>query len=390
MLTFEKFSGINNALPEQRMGSTDLLEASNVDIGLSGEVSRRAGLTQVDAACHTCLWQSEGFMLALREGALLALRPGGQEHVIHPALGGQRVWYCNLPDGRTTYTNGLIHGVTDGTHGLERSVAAPYDLGAPDVLAGGLIPGQYRYGLTFVRSSDRAESPALMSAPLHLAGGLRLDNLPLREGHTLNIYISSLDGEGLFLAGSASGSRFEFSGGNTELVLPCRTVGAAEVPVGTVTAFWRGRVLTAVGDLLVASRPMAPHLHDWQDYKPMGSRITAICPAQDGVYVGTDEDLFFLRGDTWDGLALVRTGDGAVVLGSGVTVPGERIGLGEEEGVGTGPAAVLIAGGELVAAMAGARVVSLTRGRYHTGVKEVWACFRELPGAGPQYMALPL
>ena len=140
------------------------------------------------------------------------------------------------------------------------------------------------------------------------SGGLRLDGLPTRDGYALTVYLSNPDGEGAFFAGVAEGRSIELGDPHASFAPPCRTIGAQVFPVGTVTAFWRGRVLVAQGDVLWASRPMAPHLADWQDFKPMGSRITAVCPVHDGIYVGTDEDLFFLGGETWDQLALVRTG----------------------------------------------------------------------------------
>ena len=37
MLTLEKFSGINNVVPQERLDTTDLTVATNVDIGLTGE-----------------------------------------------------------------------------------------------------------------------------------------------------------------------------------------------------------------------------------------------------------------------------------------------------------------------------------------------------------------
>lgn len=48
-----------------------------------------------------------------------------------------------------------------------------------------------------------------------------------------------------------------------------------------------------------------------------------------------------------------------------------------------------IAGGEVVAGFAGGQTVSLTDGRYCTDVQEVCATFRDLPGVGPQYLAVP-
>ena len=111
-----------------------------------------------------------------------------------------------------------------------------------------------------------------------VAGGLRLDGLPQREGHAINVYLSGKDGEGAYLAGETTTGSFEWGGKNSSLVLPCRTLGAIPFPVGTITAFWRGRVLVAQGDVLWASRPMAPHLCDWRDFKALQGRITAIQP----------------------------------------------------------------------------------------------------------------
>lgn len=387
MLTYKGFTGINNVLPEHRMGSGDLLLAQDVDIGLTGEVTRRAGLTVVSEQCHKNLHQAHSFMLATCGSALTAIHPDGARHVIHPALGSGRVWYCDLPDGRTTYSNGLIHGVTDGRAGVERSVALPESLGLPDQCFGALHPGQYRYTLSFVRLTDRLEGPAISSEPLMVAqGGLRLDGLPELEGHAVNVYLSGKDGEGAYLAGTAKGPSFEFTCDNTALVLPCRTLGAEPFPVGTITAFWRGRVLVAQGNVLWASRPMAPHLSDWRDFKPLPAPITAIQPVEDGVYVGTEQDLVFLAGTDWEQLAYVPTKRGPVVLGSGVSAPGHRIKLGD--GTGGGQAMLCIAGGEVVAGFAGGQTASLTADRYRTAVKEVCATFREVNGI-PQYLAVP-
>ena len=166
MLTFKGFTGINNVLLEHRLGAGDLLQAVDVDIGLTGEITRRAGFAEVSALCHKNIHQGQGFMLATCGSALTAIHPNGDRRVIHPALGSERVWYCNLPDGRTTYTNGLIHGVTDGLAGFDRSVPAPDSLGAPGMAFGALHPGQYRYHLTHVRLTDRLEGPATSSKPI--------------------------------------------------------------------------------------------------------------------------------------------------------------------------------------------------------------------------------
>lgn len=387
MLTFDSFTGINNILPQHRMRGSDLIEATDVDIGLTGEITRRAGFSEVSDECHKNLHQANGFMLATCGSALTAIHPGGARHVIHPAMGPERVWYCDLPDGRTTYTNGLIHGVTDGFVGVERSVPAPASLGAPDAAHGALHPGQYRYHLTHVRLADDLESPAISSEPITIShGGLRLDGLPELDGHATRVYLSGPDGEGGYLAGVATGGGFEYGGGNAALVQPCRTLDALPFPVGTITAFWRGRVLVAQGDVLWASRPSAPHLADWRDFKALGAKITAVQPVDDGVYVGTTSDLIFLAGSSWDALIYTPTRRGPVVPGSGVAAPGDRLKIGE--GAGGGSAMLCIAGGEIVAGFSDGQTISLTDGRYRTTATEVCATFREVDGI-PQYMAVP-
>lgn len=386
MLTFAAFTGINNVLPQHRLSGADLLVARDVDIGLTGEISRRGGYAEVSDQCHKNVWQADGFMLATCGAVLTAIHPGGVRHVIHPALGHARVWYCNLPDGRTTYTNGLIHGVTDGLTNQERSIAPPESLGAPDMAFGQLDPGQYRYHLTF-RRADGVESSAVSSGPIMVNhGGLRLDGLPVRIGHSLQVYLSGKDGEGAYLAGETTTDSFEWGGKNSDLVLPCRTLGARPFPVGTYTGFWRGRVLVAQDNVLWASRANAPHLSDWRDFKQFPSRITAVQPVDDGVYVGTEKDLMFLSGTTWDQLAFVPTQRGPVVPGSGVTAPGDRVKLGDGSGAGT--AMLCIAGGEIVAGFGGGQTASLTGNRYKSTATEVCAAFREVNGI-PQYLAIP-
>src|SRR5574337_853038 len=129
MLTFDNFSGINNvALPES-LGANDLVEATNVDIDRQGKLRRRAGYAQLEETCHKNLWQAAGFLLATCDGDLTAIAPNGDRTVIYPSLGVSRVRYCNLPDGRTSFSNGLINGLTDGATMTTWGVPIPAGLG---------------------------------------------------------------------------------------------------------------------------------------------------------------------------------------------------------------------------------------------------------------------
>ena len=384
MLTMDKFTGINNIVPEMRLAPNDLVTAANVDIGLSGEISRRDGYSVVSEDCHKNLWQGDGFMLATSLGDLKKV--GGA--TLYPSLGLDRVWYCNLPDGKTIFSNGLINGLTDGLTRTSWGVPIPASIGSVTPVSGGLFPGDYQYQITYVRLSDGAESGPAYSNPTALPdGGFFVGGLPVMAGHKINVYLTSHNGGGAYYAGSTTGSSFSFIGENHELVLPCRTDHLDEPPVGTVMAFWRGRVLVADGDTLWASKQAQWGLFDKRrDFKRFDSPITLIQPVNDGVYIGTEKELLFLAGTEFDKLQQVRIMRGRVVLGSGVTVPGERIKLGD--GVGRNPAMICIADGILVAGFDGGTAVRLTEGRYKTTATEVSATFRMINGI-PQYLAIP-
>lgn len=387
MLSFEKFSGINNVLPQSRMDDSALVSALDVDIGLTGEISRRGGYSQTSLMCHKNLHQSPLYLLATVESDLTAIYPNGDRLVVSESLGMDRVWYCDLPDGRTTFSNGLIHGITDGLTSKPWSVPVPESTGALSPSVGSLHAGQYAYYLTYVRA-DGLEGAAAFAAPVQVdSGGVYITGLPVMDGYTINVYLSGHNGEGAYFAGTTATGEFLFGGKNETLVLPCRTLGYSPAPIGTVTAFWRGRVLVAQGSTLWASLPHAPHLFDLRrDFKQMVGAITLIQPVDDGVYVGTDKDLYFLAGTQWDQLVLSAKNLGPVALGSGVTASGSDIKLGQ--GMGSDTAMLCIADGYVVAGFSSGQAYAMTNNVYRTTATEFCATFREVDGI-TQYMAVP-
>ena len=389
MLTFKSFTGINNVVPSHRLKQTELAVATNVDIGLTGELKRRSGYSSVLAACHKNLWQADGFMLATVEGNdLKAFVPGGSYTTVSAALGPLRVWYCNLPDGRTTFSNGLINGITAGGAAVSWGVPIPASLGAAANVAGSLFAGDYQYQLTHVRLSDGLESGPLYSNPIPISsGGIALTGLPVLAGHKTNVYLTGANGGQGYLAGSTVTSSFSYTGANDALVLPCRTDYLSPAPVGTVTAFWRGRVLVAVGPVLWASMAGRwQHFNLRRDFKQFSANITLIQPVDNGVFIGTEEELCFLSGTEFDKLSYVRVVNGRTVLGSGVAVRGELIK--QREGGGLGNAMICIADGVIVAGFSDGQIVRMTEGVYTTGVTEVAATFR-MVNRVPQYIAVP-
>lgn len=395
MLTFDKFSGINNVQPQHRMtpgqsGISALTVATDLDIGLSGELKRRSGYVETLATCHKNIHQGDGFMLATVDGGdLISMdSAGGNRVALYPSLGSSRVWYCNLPDGRTTFSNGLICGITNGSAATEWGVQTPVGLGALTDVAGLLDPGDYQYMLTYVRTADKREGGPIYSNPMPVAsGGIVLTALPTLAGHTINVYLTGANGDEGFFAGNTANSAFSYTGKNDALILPCRTGNLQPAPAGTVTAFWRGRVLIAVGPTLYASKTNQWGLFDFRrDFKQFSAPITLIQPVDGGLFVGTADELAFLSGVEFDKLNYRQTLLGSVVLGSGVAVRGELVKRGD--GPGQGSAMICIAAGGLVSGFSDGGIERMTEGRYHTDALEVSATFRQINGI-PQYIAVP-
>lgn len=388
MLTFKQFAGINNVQPQERLSDSGLVRAENVDIGLSGEVSRRAGYSVIHPTCHKNLYQAKGYMLATVDGDLTAIHPDGTRIVVSRSLGVARVWYTDLPGGITAFSNGLINGITDGTTSFDWGVPTPEGLGAATDVIGALHPGEYTYYLTYARWAGGREGAPIIAEPIRVdKGGLFFTGLPVREGYRINVYLSGHNGEGAYMAGTTGTDSFVFTGKNSELTLPCRTLGTTPAPVGTLCGFWRGRALVAQDSVLWASQPHNHGVFDRRrDFKQFTSSITLIQPVGNGIYVGTEEDLIFLSGVEFDNLAFQPRSLGPVVLGSGVSAPGHKIKFGE--GTGQGEAMLCIAGGYIVAGMDSGQVSQLTESVYRSDATQVSATFRSLDGI-PQYIAVP-
>jgi hypothetical protein len=405
-MLIRRFTGIDNVnhhervLPDVDGQAMALAQASNCDIGNDLEIMRRQGWTLTSDVCHKNLWQADGFMLATTAGGdLVAIADGDTPEdavLLYESLGPARVWYCNLPDGRTTFSNGSINGITDGTAAGTTKWGVPAPAGAWDVAAatGDLFAGKYRVAITHVRTIDGLEGPPSYSAEVELeaGAGISLTNLPVLAGHTIVVYISSHNGGKFFRAGVTSGTTFSYSGGNDALVRECRTEYLSAAPVGTVTALWNGRTIVADGGVLWASRHAQwEHFNLSEDFKLFGgATITLVQPVDAGIFVGTTKGLAFLRGTQWSQLAYEEKVSGAVVLGSGVTVPGEHLARGEGS-AGPGDCMVCIANGIIVAGYQDGSVAAMTEDRYRTGVAEVAATFRLRDPYGlriPQYIAI--
>lgn len=388
MITYDKFLGINNVLSPRMIAMGQLQSATNVDVTRAGKVRRRDFLAVVSAdSLHSIFRSDGGRLLGVAGSDLVVADTGG---VLAEGVGTSRMWFLNLPGDRVAYSNGAAFGVIDGGVARAWGVPTPPADAAAQSVPGGLHPGDYSYWLTYVRTSDGLEGAPRIMAPVTLPdGGLVLTGLPQLVGHSINVYLSPQFGGEAYLAGNAAGSVFSFTGASDKLVMPCRTMQAFQPPAGRLLACWRGRVLVAAGSVLYASMPGRYESFDVRrDYKVFDSTITLVQPVTGGIYVGTEKELAFLAGSNFDELAFSRSTPGRVVLGSGASVDGGEILLGD--GTGQGDAMICIVDGALAAGFSDGTMRVMTEGVYQTAVIEVSASFRKSSNGDPLYIAVPL
>lgn len=308
----KNFLGINNIADETRLSEGEFTAATDVDIGSRGNLMSRRGRTlllsgvDVRSVFHTPF----GLLVCVDSDLLLVSEAGVVLRTVYPTFGYTRVWCAKLPDGRVAFSNGLIQGLCTASTTQLWGVPTPVDAGVG-------IDGGTLYQITYVRDSDRLEGPPLYGNLIDTTQAII--GLPQLAGHSINVYFAPY-GDTMFLAGSTSTDTYLHGGGP----LGAQFVGSglSQPPVGRLLTVWNSRVLIADGNVLWATRPMQPEQIDLtQDFIQMPTPITALYGTGDGLFVGTEDGMFYLSGIVFREMKAQSIASGFVTLGSTVEIP---------------------------------------------------------------------
>ena len=294
------FVGINNRLHDHQLGIVErgrkagdyLRNAVNVDLTAAGTLQRRKGsaLTQAGTDCHS-LW-SDGKTAFYVDGDTLyqyprtALRTG--------FVPGRRVSWCKTPTGDVIWSNGTVMERIRAGASSPPGLAVPNP--APTVTAasgGGLNAGVYQVAIT-ATNADGEESGATW--PIQVAvpegGRIEVSGLP---GTLVNIYVSPLNGDALYLTASTTASSYIIPVMGAQGV-QCPTLNLRPLPAGRFVREYHGRLLVADAAGIYYSEPWAYGLYNpLRGYIPLAG-ITLLEPGQTGVYVATADKTYWLSG----------------------------------------------------------------------------------------------
>ncbi|MBF0568364.1 MAG: hypothetical protein HQK95_05795 [Nitrospirae bacterium] len=337
---YREFKGLANVLPPERIGFSYLSSALNVDIDDSGLIRRRPGYKKVyEGAVHS-LWSDGRVCLFCQGGQLMELLapettggPYAGRCLRQGLTSGQRMAYLSLND-TVYYSDGIVTGAIDTRvqdHTTRTWGMTPPPAPQLSPADGNLRTGRYAIALTYVRRGG-AYSPSggqesgtsvLSSTGETDAGGITVTVIASDDPDVvgINLYMTTVNGETLYLAMRLPNQSAAVSLKDEPApMLTAVTEGLKPPPAGHLITYYRGRIYTAAYDVLYYSEPFAFELYNMAaNWIPFNGMITLLAAAEDGIFVGTQDNLFMLRGTTPDKFTLHRISDCGAVIATQAT-----------------------------------------------------------------------
>lgn len=292
-------SGIRNDVSSERFSPSDLLTGINIDIDETGQVSRRLGVAQISAGATSSLWSADTHAYYVRSNSLYQLNVDKTTKVLATGV-AKRVAYESVA-GVVYWSDGLRAGrVSDGAS-HQWGVTPPPNAFTLREVPGDLPAGSYGVTLVYMRGSQESGAPRGQFITVADNSALRIDNIPVSSDPTVTgkaLYITSQNGEVFFRSAilhpsDTSVTVFDLAAA----VLPLRTQFKGAAPAGNMLGFHGSRMYVVQGDTLWYSDPFEYELFDLRSsFIRFPSNITLFAPVNDGVFLGIEDETFFLQG----------------------------------------------------------------------------------------------
>lgn len=299
------FRGINNRLPADRLralGDRDpgsfVRDAVNVDLTGAGSFQRRAGRERIGeyTGCRG-LFEHGGEAFFAAQDRLMRIRDDGSITEIG-VLGSaySQVAFAETPMGLVvsdTYRMRLIVG--DSTDPLVPYTPNP----VPELSAGsGALPaGQYAV-MFFTETATGLRSAGTYPKEIEIAEGGAVAISAAPRSNNLAVFMTAADGEIFYRVGTMGPAQTSLS----VAAAPGDGEGLAYKPTlplyaGEILMYHRGRLYSAVGHVIHFSEPYQLGMSmPGQDYIPFDGPITLMASIDEGMFIATASQTFFMVG----------------------------------------------------------------------------------------------
>lgn len=386
----ETFHGLRNTVKQSAFALGDLAIARNVDIDDAKKLRRRKGFaaTVLTDACHS-IFSSGGVNLVCVGSALCRWFPDvalpQARTTLRTGLSGDAISYAAV-GARIYYSDGVYTGCVDD--GVARSWGIEPPIGQPIASAsGGSLPaGTYQFAATFLRI-DGQESGTGASGTIDLpaTGGIEWSAIPVSSDPDVTeviLYVSPVNGDALYRLlvvpnGTLTATYRELRTGRMPL-----TTQFKQPPVaGQFVVAGHGRVYVARGAALHYTPAYAPELMDLRQKVRMPSFITLVAPVDDGLWLGTADEIIFLPGTDptkWEYRPKEKYG---AIRGAAWATDAENVGEGLD-----GAAHLVATSRGIVACLNGGIIKNLTKSRFQYPLRERGAAVARAHGGMNQYL----
>jgi hypothetical protein len=161
-------------------------------------------------------------------------------------------------------------------------------------------------------------------------------------------------------------------------------------PMAREITSYSGRIYLLGGKYLWATELfLYDYVQKTRNFFQFESEGTMLAAVSDGLYVGTEDGLYFLRGTLSQGMRIDKLLEGAVVRGSAVYIPESEVHPQAQQGVTAEALAVTFLTTQgICAGLAGGKVLNLTRGRVVFPTAQDAAAMHREDSGGSSYVVV--
>jgi len=272
-----------------------------VDLSESGTFNSRHGFTSVVAGTRIRSGFSvDDFGALVANGSDLSKFDGSTLTKIAD-LGSPygRVSYADTQNG-IVWSDGLKIGVVRNWTNTSLAPNTPNPLPQVQVITGGSFPeGNYQISYA-AQMADGRRSPMSFPVEIYIPVNGRLSITMPAQPYPVHVFLTPPNGSTFFRVGSFSSGSLIVGSSNTsgegvrfeveEVIPPCRVLG-----------FHNGRILAAIGGLLIYSKAYSSLYRPASDFIPFPSDIRLIASVASGVFIATEKATHFIAVDINEG-----------------------------------------------------------------------------------------
>lgn len=298
----------------------------NTNVTPAGKLDMVPSGGRVSDTPYRYLWQSplHKDTFAMLDGDWVKVAPGPWTHEVLASIGAGPLYHTMLNNQVCVSSKHELY-IYNGVS------AEPLTIATPPPPSGGAPSDSKEPFRNVAISWCRGNLESGLSSFARVGNGEVGINLPMVTDPTITsvkIYSTQPGGTDLQLAGNRGPSSTGFSFAK-EHKLGRAAVFKHLSPMkpGKYLSYWRGRLLTATGNVLRFSEPLAYHLHDERHgFIQTPQRITFVEPVGDGIWVGQVDHVLFLQGQSPSDMSVVVKSAMPPVPDSAVQVDSEVVG----------------------------------------------------------------